>query len=69
MNSSYGVDGMNGEKFNSSTIVNGDNAFIRQPAPNFINTEMMIPKIRNSESKITKHVFYKVEQKPKTFGC
>jgi hypothetical protein len=69
MNSSYGGDGMNREKFTSSAIVNEDAALIRQLAPNFVNTEMMTPEIKDSEGKIIKYVFYQVEQKPKSFGC
>jgi hypothetical protein len=69
INSSYGGDGMNREKFTSSKFVNGDDAFIRHLAPNFVNTEMMTPEIKDSEGKIIKHAFYQVEQKPKNFGC
>jgi hypothetical protein len=30
---------------------------------------MMTPEIKDSEGKITKHAFYQVEQKSKSFGC
>jgi hypothetical protein len=69
MNSSYCADGMNTENFTRSRMVNSDQAFILQLSPNFVNTTVITPDIRDDKGNIVKHAIYQVELKPKTFSC
>jgi hypothetical protein len=67
MNSSYGGDGMNME-FTRSRMVNSDQAFIIQLSPNFVDTTVITPDIRDDKGNIIKHAVYQVELKPSTFS-
>jgi hypothetical protein len=69
MNSSYGSDVMNAEKFTKSRMINSDQAFIEHLSPNFVSTTLLTPDIKDSEGNIVKHAIYQVEKKPATFSC
>jgi hypothetical protein len=69
MNSSYGSDGMNTEKFIKSRMINSDQAFIEHLSPNFVSTTLLTPDIRDSEGNLLKSAVYQVEKKPATFSC
>jgi hypothetical protein len=69
MNSSYGSDGVNTEKFTKSLMINSDQAFIEHLSPNFVSTTHLMLDICDDEGNLLKCAVYKVEKRPATFSC